>query len=65
MAKLDDDWVKDLMEVAQEEPNVTKEELQSWLEYCYLNLVEYTGVMAKQIPFTRCYLTALALLKKD
>jgi len=65
MAKLDDDWVKDLIEEARKKPPTTKEEMQNWLEYCYLNLVEYTGVMAKQIPFTRCYLTALALLKKD
>ena len=64
MAKLDDVWVKDLIEVAREEPSVTKKELQNWFEYCYLNLIEYTGVMAKQLPFTCCYLTALAMLKK-
>ncbi len=64
MAKLDDDWVKDLIEEVRKKPGVTKKELQSWFEYCYESLIDYTGVMAKQLHFTRCYLTALAMLKK-
>ena len=64
MAKLDDDWVKDLIEEARKKPSVTKKELENWLEYCYESLIEYTGVISKQLHFTCCYLTALAMLKR-
>ena len=63
MAKLDDDWVKDFIEEARKKPDTTKEEMQDWVEYCYLCLIDYAG-MTDKVQFTGCYLTLLALLNK-